>query len=181
VALPNNNITFLLHIYWYTFFDYYLFTKGRLESASVSRHFPFCSFPLPTHVRRPAPTSRIRLTKKYQHQRIELNNIDHRSSIIDHRSTYCTDMTMDEKQTCLESAGNAVDRSISSFFYRLGNFCCGRPKTTIALAIGISIACAGGMAKLTPENRPEKLWVPQGTIAGVEQEVRFVEWQFQFT
>jgi hypothetical protein len=30
------------------------------------------------------------------------------------------------------------------------------------------------MAKLTPENRPEKLWVPQGTQAGIEEEVRLV-------
>ena len=76
------------------------------------------------------------------------------------------------KQSCLESAGNAVDTSISSFFYRIGHFCCNRPKLTIGLALGISIVCAGGMAKLNSENRGEKLWVPQGTVAGAESEVR---------
>jgi len=78
---------------------------------------------------------------------------------------------MPDHQSCLESGGNSVDRSISSFFYRLGFFCCNRPKLTIGLALSISILCAGGMAKLTPENRPDKLWVPQGTIAGMEEEV----------
>jgi predicted RND superfamily exporter protein len=75
-------------------------------------------------------------------------------------------------QSILTAAGNAIDRSISNFFHRIGYFCCSRPKLTIALTLAVSILCAGGMAKLTPENRPDKLWIPQGTLAESEKEVR---------
>ncbi|KAL3804398.1 hypothetical protein HJC23_011326 [Cyclotella cryptica] len=81
--------------------------------------------------------------------------------------------TQTRQSTCLERAGDSIDRSIHGFFYRVGRFCCNRPKTTIGIALAISIICAAGMAKLTPENRPEKLWVPQGTQAGIEEEQFF--------
>ena len=71
----------------------------------------------------------------------------------------------------MERLGNTVDTTISSFFYKVGYFCCYRPKLTIALALGVSIACAGGMSQLTPENRSEELWIPQGTVAEGEADV----------
>jgi predicted RND superfamily exporter protein len=73
------------------------------------------------------------------------------------------------KKSCSESAADKVDSSISGLFYRLGLFCNGRPKTTIGIALAVSILCAMGMAKLNTENRPDKLWVPQNTEAEVEQ------------
>jgi len=75
----------------------------------------------------------------------------------------------EKKGTGCEAVGNKVDKSISGFFYSLGIFCCSRPKTTIAISVGIAVLCAVGMLKLTTENRPEKLWVPQNTIAEEEQ------------
>lgn len=100
--------------------------------------------------------------------------------------------------SCVESVGNKVDESIVSIFLKLGRFCSYRPKTTIALALTIAVACAGGIAKLTTENRPDKvflhgfalvrssfvrclthsaprslafqLWVPQNTEAEKEQD-----------
>mmetsp|Transcript_6719 Transcript_6719/g.14657 ORF Transcript_6719/g.14657 Transcript_6719/m.14657 type:complete len:1019 (-) Transcript_6719:132-3188(-) len=74
-----------------------------------------------------------------------------------------------ERSGC-EAVGDKVEGSISNFFLKLGHFCSFRPKTTIGIALVISIICAGGMAKLNTENRPEKLWVPQNTQAEVEQD-----------
>ncbi|KAK1747162.1 patched family protein [Skeletonema marinoi] len=53
-------------------------------------------------------------------------------------------------------------------FYAIGTFVSSRPKLTITIALAISILCAGGMAKLNTENRPEELWVPQNTLAEEE-------------
>eukprot|EP00584_Thalassiosira_punctigera_P001858 CAMPEP_0172542600 /NCGR_PEP_ID=MMETSP1067-20121228/13171_1 /TAXON_ID=265564 ORGANISM="Thalassiosira punctigera, Strain Tpunct2005C2" /NCGR_SAMPLE_ID=MMETSP1067 /ASSEMBLY_ACC=CAM_ASM_000444 /LENGTH=960 /DNA_ID=CAMNT_0013328873 /DNA_START=367 /DNA_END=3248 /DNA_ORIENTATION=+ len=75
----------------------------------------------------------------------------------------------EEKSRC-EAIGDKVDESISNVFYKIGYFCSFRPKTTIAIGLVVSIICAGGMAKLNTENRPEKLWVPQNTQAEVEQD-----------
>lgn len=61
------------------------------------------------------------------------------------------------KRSGCEAVGDKVDESISGFFYRLGHFCSFRPKTTIAISLGVAILCAMGMAKLTTENRPEKV------------------------
>ena len=63
------------------------------------------------------------------------------------------------KRSNCEAIGDKVDESISGFFYRIGHFCSYRPKTTIALSLAIAILCAGGMAKLNTENRPEKVSV----------------------
>ncbi len=80
-----------------------------------------------------------------------------------------TETTNDDiKKSCCESIGDRVDSSISGFFFRLGNLVSRRPKTTVIVALLISILCAGGMAKLNTENRPEELWVPQNTIAEEE-------------
>jgi len=75
-----------------------------------------------------------------------------------------------EKRGGCEAVGDKVDESIHSFFYKIGHFCSFRPKTTIAISMGVAILCAMGMAKLTTENRPEKLWVPQNTQGEQEQD-----------
>ena len=61
--------------------------------------------------------------------------------------------------SCAESVGNKVDGFIVSIFSKLGRFCSYRPKTTIAIALTIAVACAGGMAKLNTENRPDKVFI----------------------
>jgi Niemann-Pick C1 protein len=80
-----------------------------------------------------------------------------------------TTMTIpSSNQNCCESVGNRVDSSISSFFYSIGNMVSRRPTITITVTLLISILCAGGMAMLNTENRPEELWVPQNTLAEAE-------------
>ena len=60
-----------------------------------------------------------------------------------------------QKRSSCEKVGDKVDSTITGFFFRLGNFCSFRPKTTIAIALVIAILCAMGMARLNTENRPE--------------------------
>lgn len=69
----------------------------------------------------------------------------------------------------MEAIGNKVESGIAGVFYRIGDLVATRPKTTIAASILLAVACGAGMTTLTTENRPEKLWVPQNTIAEVEQ------------
>jgi len=76
--------------------------------------------------------------------------------------------TPSNNKNCCESIGDRVDSSISSFFYTIGNMVSRRPTITITVALIISILCAGGMALLNTENRPEELWVPQNTLAEEE-------------
>ncbi|KAL7467984.1 hypothetical protein ACHAXS_008207 [Conticribra weissflogii] len=79
----------------------------------------------------------------------------------------------DRSPNCCERTGDKVDQTIHSAFHSLGSFCSHRPKLTIALSLLVSVLCAGGMAKLTTENRPEELWVPQGTTAEAERDQFF--------
>ncbi len=44
-----------------------------------------------------------------------------------------------------------------------------KPKRTIALCILLTVACGGGFTRWTTENRADKLWVPQGTLASTEE------------
>ena len=67
------------------------------------------------------------------------------------------DQPAPQKRSGCEAVGDKVDESISSFFYKIGNFCSFRPKTTIAIALVVAIACASGMVKLNTESRPEKV------------------------
>lgn len=95
-------------------------------------------------------------------------------TIISVNQTYTmTASSPPKRQSAMERLGDTVDTTVSGFFYKVGRFCCSRPKLTIALALGISIACAGGMSQLTPENRSDKLWIPQGTVAEGEADVSF--------
>ena len=69
---------------------------------------------------------------------------------------------------CSEALGNKVDSTIDSFFKKLGLHVFSCLKITIILTIVLDVACGSGLAVLTSKNRPEKLWVPQDTMA--EQE-----------
>lgn len=57
---------------------------------------------------------------------------------------------------------------ISTIFARLGQHVSQKPRQTIVLSILLTAICGAGFARWTTENRPDKLWVPQGTIAEVE-------------
>ena len=81
-----------------------------------------------------------------------------------------------KKKTCTESIGNKVDSSISTFFSHIGSFVSNNPKLTIILALLITAGCSiPGLMKLSPEFRPEKLWLPQNTQAEYE-EARFLSY-----
>lgn len=75
------------------------------------------------------------------------------------------------EETCAERLGNKVDEGISGFFHKVGTFVANRPKTTLLATILFAVICAGGIATLETENRPEELWVPQDTIAETEEAV----------
>lgn len=68
----------------------------------------------------------------------------------------------------MEAIGNKIESSISGAFYRLGTEVAERPKTTLLLTMTLAAACGVGVRTLTTENRPEKLWVPQNTVAELE-------------
>ena len=69
---------------------------------------------------------------------------------------------------CSEALGNKVDSTIDSFFKKLGLHVSSCPKITIILTIVLGVTCGSGLAVLTSENRPEKLWVPQDTMTKQE-------------
>jgi len=69
---------------------------------------------------------------------------------------------------CSEALGNKVDQTIASFFKNLGLKVANRPKTTIVVSLLFVAACGSGLGVLKTENRTEKLWVPQNTVADEE-------------
>mmetsp|Transcript_23026 Transcript_23026/g.28229 ORF Transcript_23026/g.28229 Transcript_23026/m.28229 type:complete len:930 (+) Transcript_23026:82-2871(+) len=79
------------------------------------------------------------------------------------------------KSSPKKSISTAVERFISSSFYRLGTYVGTNPKKTILFSIILTMICAAGFARFETENRPEKLWVPQNTQAeketGMYQEI----------
>jgi len=79
--------------------------------------------------------------------------------------------------SCTEKFGDKVDGGISGFFQKIGDFVGNKPKKTIAAAILLTVLCAGGFARWETENRPEELWVPQGTTA--EEETNQYEQYFE--
>jgi len=74
-----------------------------------------------------------------------------------------------------EQVGNSIDDAIRGCFYSLGKFVAFRPWTTIGLSVFLAIGCGAGFMNFTSENRADKLWVPQGTIADVE-EAQYLEY-----
>jgi len=79
------------------------------------------------------------------------------------------------KSSPKKSISTAVERFISSSFYRLGTYVGTNPKKTIIFSIILTMICAAGFARFETENRAEKLWVPQNTLAeketGMYQEI----------
>ena len=73
--------------------------------------------------------------------------------------------------TCTESVGNKINGGIEGFFQHIGRFVASRPKTTLLLSILLAAVCGSGVAMLKTEDRPEKLWVPQGTLAEKETDM----------
>jgi Niemann-Pick C1 protein len=78
--------------------------------------------------------------------------------------------TPSEEPSGCEKIGNQIDDFIRNAFYGVGKFVSFRPWTTIALSIVLAVVCGGGFMRFTTENRPDELWVPQGTIAEVEEQ-----------
>ena len=73
--------------------------------------------------------------------------------------------------SCTETFGNHVESFIGRYFFALGTKVGSAPRKTIVLAFLLTIACGGGFAKWKTENRQEKLWVPQETLAEIETEI----------
>ena len=75
-----------------------------------------------------------------------------------------------EEPTGCEKIGNQIDDFIRNVFYGLGKFVAFRPWTTIFGTMLLAICCGAGFMNFTTENRPDELWVPQNTIAEVEEQ-----------
>jgi len=67
--------------------------------------------------------------------------------------------------SALLRASICVERSLSTFFGAVGLSTGKNPYTYILLSLVLTAACASGLVKFTPENRSEKLWVPQDAEA----------------
>jgi predicted RND superfamily exporter protein len=72
--------------------------------------------------------------------------------------------------SCTEKFGNKVESFIAGNFGKLGTFVGVKPRRTIAFAIVLTALCGAGFARWTTENRADKLWVPQNTVAETETE-----------
>jgi hypothetical protein len=69
---------------------------------------------------------------------------------------------------CLLRASICVERSLTRFFGAVGLSIGKSPYSFILLSLFLAAACGAGMAQFTPENRSEKLWVPQDAEAQVD-------------
>ncbi|CAK9032965.1 Patched domain-containing protein 3 (RND-type protein RNDEu-3) [Durusdinium trenchii] len=59
----------------------------------------------------------------------------------------------------------AVERCLENFFEKVGRAVGTHPIKSLVGSIIFTIACGGGFAFLTTESRPEKQWVPAGSLA----------------
>lgn len=73
-----------------------------------------------------------------------------------------------DKKDCSRALGDRIDRGIFGFFSHVGTFVANRPKLVFLLSLLLAGGFGSGLAILKTENRPEELWVPQGTIAKEE-------------
>jgi predicted RND superfamily exporter protein len=73
--------------------------------------------------------------------------------------------------SCSEKFGNTIDHFISNQFHKLGHAVGLRPKRTIIFAILLTAICGAGFSRFETEDRAEKLWVPQNTIAENEKDL----------
>lgn len=69
------------------------------------------------------------------------------------------------KPGVLQRFSKAIEGTMQSGFYKLGYAIAGRPVITILISLAVTAAFGAGMATFTSENRSEKLWVPQDSIA----------------
>jgi len=72
--------------------------------------------------------------------------------------------------SCTEKFGNKVEGFIGGNFSKVGSYVGLKPRRTIAFAIVLTAVCGGGFARWSTENRADKLWVPQDTVAETETE-----------
>ena len=72
--------------------------------------------------------------------------------------------------SCTEKFGNKVESFIAGNFSKIGTFVGLKPRRTIAFVIVLTALCGAGFARWTTENRADKLWVPQDTVAETETE-----------
>jgi Niemann-Pick C1 protein len=70
--------------------------------------------------------------------------------------------------SCVESVGNKIESAIGSFFSAVGLKIATIPRKTILFSILLCGICGAGFARWSTENRPDKLWVPQQTLAEAE-------------
>lgn len=73
-------------------------------------------------------------------------------------------------ESCTEKFGNKVEGFIAGNFSKVGSYVGLKPRRTIAFVIVLTALCGAGFARWTTENRADKLWVPQGTVAETETE-----------
>lgn len=59
----------------------------------------------------------------------------------------------------------AVERCLENFFEKVGRGVGTHPIKTLVGSVVFTIACGGGFAFLSSETRPEKQWVPAGSLA----------------
>ena len=123
--------------------------EQRSETSTTNSHTAFIDY-LKSPDKTPAPPPSPKKKAASSSVAATSNNLP--------TETVDDDIPTKKRSNC-EAIGDKVDESISGFFYRIGHFCSYRPKTTIALSLAIAILCAGGMAKLNTENRPEKVSV----------------------
>jgi len=70
--------------------------------------------------------------------------------------------------SCTEKFGDRVEGFIGGSFSKLGNKIANAPRKTILACIVLTALCGVGFMNWSTENRADKLWVPQNTIAETE-------------
>lgn len=68
----------------------------------------------------------------------------------------------------IEKFGNTIEAFISTQFNKIGRIVGTYPRRTIIATILVTVICGAGFTQWTTENRADKLWVPQNTIAEAE-------------
>jgi len=80
-------------------------------------------------------------------------------------------MSSSSSSCSAENLGNAIESGIANAFYKVGTFVGTKPRITIVIGIVLTVLCGGGFVNWSTENRANKLWVPQNTIAEKETEM----------
>eukprot|EP00934_Nitzschia_sp_Nitz4_P001366 Nitzschia sp. Nitz4//scaffold395_size11642//5914//11294//NITZ4_009033-RA/size11642-processed-gene-0.12-mRNA-1//-1//CDS//3329550258//1366//frame0 len=81
--------------------------------------------------------------------------------------------------SCIQTFGDTIEGFIVKCFHGVGSVVGHRPRQTIVLAILLAVLTGYGFTSWETENRSEKLWVPQDTLA--EQETIQYETYFPQT